>query len=85
HVEAAKKLAKAGWPMGSGDRVGYVIAKGPGKLYQRAEPYSKVSLDDVDYDYYVQNQVLPVASRILSVFDVSEKEILAGRGAQAKL
>ncbi len=85
HVEVAKKLAKAGWPVGSGDRVGYVIAKGPGKLYQRAEPYSRVSLDDVDYDYYVLNQVLPVAGRILSVFGVSEKEILTGRGAQAKL
>ncbi|HLE65493.1 MAG TPA: hypothetical protein VI816_05140, partial [Candidatus Bathyarchaeia archaeon] len=65
--------------------VGYVIAKGPGKLYQRAEPYSKVSLDDVDYDYYVLNQVLPVAGRILSVFGVSEQEILAGRGTQVKL
>ena len=84
HVEAAKKLAKAGWPVTSGNRVGYVIAKGPGKLYQRAEPYSKVSLDDVDFDYYVLNQVLPVAGRILSVFGVSEQEILAGRGAQVK-
>lgn len=88
HVEVAKKLAKAGWPVGSGDRVSYVIVKGPGRLYQRAEPYSKVSLDNVDYDYYVENQVLPVAGRILSVFGVSEQEIVPGQknaGAGAAL
>ena len=84
HVEVAKKLTKAGWPVGSGDRVGYVIVKGPGRLYQRAEPYSKVSRDDVDYEYYVENQLLPVASRILSVLGVSEREILAGGMKQAK-
>ena len=85
HVEVAKKLTKAGWPVARGDRVGYVIVKGPGKLYRRAEPYSKVSLNDVDYDSNVENQVLPVASRTLSVLGVSEQEIVAGRSAQAKL
>ena len=85
HVEVAKKLTKAGWPVARGDRVGYVIVKGPGKLYRRAEPYSKVSLNDVDYDSNVENQVLPVARRILSVLGVSEQEIVAGRSAQAKL
>lgn len=85
HVEVAKKLTKAGWPVGSGDRVGYVIVKGPGKLYQRAEPYSKESLDNLDYDYYAENQVIPVAGRILSVFGVSEGEIVSSRRTQAKL
>lgn len=85
HVEVAKKLAKAGWPVSSGDRVGYVIVKGPGKLYLRAEPYSKVSLDNLDYDYYMENQVLPVAGRILSVFGVSEQEIVSTRKTQARL
>ncbi len=85
HVEAAKKLEKAGWPMGSGDRVGYIMTRGIGKLYERAQPYSKVSLEDVDYDYYVQNQVVPVAGRILAVFGIAEKDLLADKGAQAKL
>ncbi len=85
HVEVAKKLAKAGWPVSGGERVGYVIVKGRGKLYERAEPYTKVLLEDVDYDYYVRNQVVPVAARILSVFGISEQDILAGKAAQAKL
>lgn len=85
HVEVAKKLTKDGWPVASGDRVGYVIVKGPGKLYQRAEPYSKVLLGNVDYDYYAENQVLPVAGRILSIFGVSEEEIVSSRRTQAKL
>jgi len=58
HVEVAKKLTKAGRPVARGDRVGYVIVKGPGKLYRRAEPYSKVSLNDVDYDSNVENHGL---------------------------
>ncbi len=85
HVEAAKKLEKAGWPMGSGDRVGYVMTRGAGKLYERAQPYSKVSMEDVDYDYYVQNQVVPVAGRILAVFGTAEKDLLEEKGTQAKL
>ncbi len=76
HVEAAKKLVKEGWSVGSGDRIGYVIVKGSGKLYQRAEPYFKVSAHDLDYEYYVRNQVLPVAIRALSVFGVTEKDIV---------
>ena len=85
HVDGAKKLTKAGWPVARGDRVGYVIVKGPGELYWRAEPCSKGSLNDVDYDSNVENQVLPVARRILSVLGVSEQEVVAGRSAQAKL
>ncbi len=76
HLEAAKKLVKQGWPVGSGDRVGYVIVKGPGKLYQRAEPYFKASTSEIDSDYYLQNQVLPVAARALSVFGITEENIL---------
>lgn len=79
HVEAAKKIAKLGWAVGSGDRVGYVIVKGPGKLYQRAEPYFKASVDNIDNIYYVQNQVLPVAVRALSIFGITEENILEAK------
>ncbi len=39
HVEAAKMLQKKGWKMTVGDKVGYVIVKGEGKLYERVKPY----------------------------------------------
>ncbi len=75
HVEVAKKLLKEGWDLKSGDQVAYVIVKGPGKLYEKAEPYSRVSSSQVDVDYYVANQIKPAAMRILSVFGVSEKQL----------
>jgi len=36
-----------------------VIAKGEGKLYQRAVPYAFTSPDEVDLKYYEEQQILP--------------------------
>ncbi len=38
HVEAAKQLIERGWRLTSGDKVGYVILKGKGRLYSRVMP-----------------------------------------------
>ena len=76
HVEVARKMAKEGWPVSVGDKVGFIITKKPGKLYQKAEPHFKVSPDQVDYDYYVNNQILPAAARVLKVFGIAEKDLL---------
>ena len=75
HVEAAKRLLEAGLELTLGDKVGYVIAKGPGKLYERAMPYTLASYDDIDLQYYEDYQIIPTAARILSVFDVSEEDL----------
>ncbi len=75
HVEVAKKLMKQGWDLAVGDKVGYVIAKGPGKLFQKARPYNQVKPEDVDIDYYLENQVKPAAMRILERFAVNEKQL----------
>ncbi len=50
----------------------------PGKLFQKAEPYFNTFLEELDYKYYVENQILPVAARALSVFGMSEKELAYG-------
>jgi len=75
HVEVAKKLLKQGWDLGVGDVVGYVIVKGAGKLFQKARPYNQVKPEDVDVEYYLENQVKPAAMRILERFAVSEKQL----------
>ncbi len=74
-MEAAKILWKEGWELSPGDKVGYIITKGPGRLYEKAKPHALASYDDVDIEYYATNQVLPAASRILSVFGVKEEEL----------
>jgi DNA polymerase I len=76
HVEVAKKMAKDGWPVTAGDKVGFVITKKPGKLFQKAEPHYKETIEDVDFDYYVRNQIVPAAARILEILGVPEDKLL---------
>jgi len=85
HVEAAKKMARDGWPVTAGDKVGFIITKKSGKLFQKAEPHYKVTIDEVDYDYYVRNQIVPAAARILEILSVSESQLLAVPASQASL
>src|SRR5438552_4292090 len=85
HVEAAKKMAKEGWSVTAGDKVGFVITKRSGKLFQKAEPHYKVTVEDVDYDYYVRNQIVPAAARILEILAVSEEQLLAAPASQTSL
>jgi DNA polymerase, archaea type len=79
HVEAAKQLQEKGWRLTSGDKVGYVILKGKGRLYSRVAPYVYANVDDVDGEYYVEHQVVPSAARILGFFGVTEEQLLKGK------
>jgi DNA polymerase I len=75
HVEVARKLLKEGWTLAVGDKVGYVIVKGSGKLFQKAKPYNQVTQEEVDIEYYLENQIKPAAMRILERFAVSAKQL----------
>lgn len=75
HVEAARLLEKEGLTLSFGDKIGYVITIGEGKLYTRAKPYMLASYDDLDVEYYVTNQAIPAASRILAMFGIKEEEL----------
>jgi len=56
-----------------GDKIGYVITKGEGKLYQRAIPYQMATYDEIDVEYYISNQILPPATRVLEEFGIKEE------------
>ncbi len=77
HVEAAKMLREKGWRLTGGDKVGFVILSGKGRFYSRVKPYVFAKYDEVDVDYYVTNQVVPAAARILGFFGVTEKELIS--------
>ncbi|MGQ9543297.1 MAG: DNA-directed DNA polymerase [Candidatus Bathyarchaeia archaeon] len=81
HVEAAKIMLEDGWRLKPGDKVGFIIVKGSGKLYQKARPIVKVTPDQVDLEYYINNQVLPAAMRILEVLGIDEGSILTSHGS----
>jgi DNA polymerase I len=76
HVQAAKMLIKSGWDLTVGDKVGYVVTRGAGKLYERVKPYMFASYDEVDKEYYISNQIVPAALRILSLFGIDEHKLL---------
>jgi DNA polymerase I len=83
HIEAARKLIAKGFKISPGDRVGYVIVKRASqKLYEKAEPYIYARVEDLDVDYYIENQVLPAALRILEVLGIRREQLL---GKQATL
>ena len=75
HVVAAKYLMKMGYRVEVGDKIGYVIVKGGGKVSERARPYMMVSVRDIDLDYYIDHQIIPAVMRILEYFGVTEKQI----------
>ena len=40
------------------------------------KPYVFAKYDEVDVDYYITNQIVPAAARILGFFNVTEKELI---------
>src|SRR3989442_732809 len=85
HVEVARKMAKEGWPVTVGDKVGFIITRRAGKLYKKAEPHFKVSMDQVDYEDYIRNQIVPAATRVLVAFGVAAKDLLGADRGQVSL
>ncbi|MFA5572842.1 MAG: DNA polymerase domain-containing protein, partial [Candidatus Bathyarchaeia archaeon] len=77
HVQAAKMLIERGARLTIGDKVGYVIQTGKGPLFSRAIPYVFAKIDNVDSTYYITNQVLPAAARVLKSFNITEKNLEA--------
>jgi len=75
HVEAAKMLKEKGWRLSGGDKVGFVVLAGKGRFYSRVKPYVFATYDEIDMDYYITNQIVPAATRILAFFDITEKEL----------
>ena len=75
HVEVARQLMREGWDLMLGDKVAYVITKGYGPLYKRAKPSSQASPEEIDLEYYVENQVKPAAMRILERLGVDEGQL----------
>ena len=75
HVQAALMLEEAGWSLSIGDKVGYVITLKGSKMYEKAKPYNLASWDEIDVDYYVENQIKPAALRILEQFNITSEEL----------
>jgi len=87
HVAAAKQLIEAGYKVGKGDMIGYVIVKGGGaKLAYKVKPYILIKdIREIDVDYYIEKQVIPAAMRILEVLGVKESQLMEGKAGKSIL
>ncbi len=70
HVRVAQKLKERGRPVGEGMIIEYIITKGKGSIAERAEPADAAK--DYDPEYYINNQILPAAMRVLQAFNLKE-------------
>ena len=85
HVVAARRMKEAGFTVRPGDKIGYVIVKGTGKVSRRAYPYFMVKPDQIDVDYYIDHQIVPAAMRILGYFGINEKRLKAATTGQRSI
>lgn len=83
HVTVAKYLIKSGWKVDPGDKVGYVVTKGSGRIYTRVKPYFEVKPEEIDWQYYTEKQVIAACERILEAVGIDVRKV--GKYKQSKL
>jgi len=84
HIAVAKMLEKDGHEIRPGVIISYIVTKGKGKISERAKPIDKVNKSDYDTEYYIKNQIISVALRVLSVLGYKEDDFL-GNGLKKYL
>ena len=75
HISVARYLIASGWRIRKGMFIGYVINEGEGPLYKRVVHYLDADPAKIDVNYYIMNQLLPVAKRILEPVGISRKTL----------
>ena len=75
HVSVARKMKERGIEIKEGMNIPFVITFGTGSISQRAVPDKDATLKNYDPDYYIDNQIIPSALRVLSVFNVNEDDL----------
>ena len=76
HVAAARKAVARGIAIRPGETIKYIITRGSGSISDRAELVDFA--ESYDPEYYINNQVLPAALRVLSVLGYTREQILSG-------
>jgi len=75
HVAAAQRLEAKGMKIDRGMIIQYIVVKGKGPISQRAIPYEDSQDYEYDPDYYIDNQVLPAVTRIMTSFGYTKETL----------
>ncbi len=73
HVRVARDLERRGVEVSRGSLIQYIVTRKGKSISDRARWYEDAQ--SYDEDYYVNNQVIPAALRILSVLGYSKKDL----------
>jgi DNA polymerase Pol2 len=75
-VAAGELLAQKGIKVGAGTIVKYIITAGTSKrIRDRVKLPEQTKLEEIDEDYYINNQVIGATYKILELFGYSEEQI----------
>ena len=74
HVVIAQRMRDLGMSVGQGSLIDYVITKEGKKIRDKAKLISETKKEDIDFDYYIDNQILPNVEQIFEVFKLDIKE-----------
>lgn len=77
HVVAAKRSREQGRNISSGSIIRYIVVKGKGSISERAYPIEDAEGKQYDANYYIDNQVIPAVSRIMSSLGYSKEDLYA--------
>jgi DNA polymerase elongation subunit (family B) len=81
NVVAARKAQERGRTIRPGTSISIIITRGEGSISSRAEPFEDAG--SYDPDYYIRNQVIPAALRVLSGLGYTEDD-LTGEGGPSQ-
>ena len=76
-VMIARKMIERGYPVPPGTMIEYIIVRGSNLVRDRAKLVEDVKEGEYDAEYYLNNQLIPAVSSILSVLGYSEDEIFS--------
>ncbi len=84
HIAAAKKAIARGKVLGEGSMIGYIITRSGKSISDKAQLEEFVSEGNYDADYYINHQVLPAVTKIISELGYSKEDLIYG-GKQSSL
>ena len=83
HVLVAEQKIKKGKEVRIGEFIEYIIVKGSSKrIGERAKDPEDVDSNQIDEEYYISNQIIPVIENLFSVFNINIKEEIEGKKQQ---
>ncbi|MFT7615747.1 MAG: DNA polymerase elongation subunit (family B) [Candidatus Woesearchaeota archaeon] len=74
HVVIAKQMIAKGDTLGRGSNIPYLVVKGKGSLFERVKIPSETQDNEIDEEYYINNQVVPVVESIMAVFGYKKED-----------